>query len=72
MPLFPDISPSYGYKITPQFRTLVLGDSDDLKQRRKKRLNPLFEITLLYDDLEIDESDIITLYDFFMARSCKY
>ena len=72
MALFPNIAPSLNYKITPKFRTIITGDTDDPKQRKRKRLTPLFDIELLYSALTIDQANITTLYDFFIARSGQY
>lgn len=67
MAVFPDISPSYSYIVTPQFHTLKLGPTDgDFIQRRKKRTLPLNKFTLTYN--VISQSEEKTLHDFFLAR----
>lgn len=67
MALFPDMSPSYDYIVTPQFKTLKLGPTDgDFVQRRRKRTTPLYRFTLKYDRLSATEEK--ALYDFYLAR----
>jgi len=72
MTIYPtNIAPSYPYGLPiPRFKTIVIGDSDEPKQRRRKRLYPLFDITLTYKVL--NETKLTTLYDFFIARGGKY
>lgn len=67
MAVFPNISPSYDYIVTPQFKTLKLGPTDgDFIQRRRKRTTPLYRFTLKYDRLLATEEK--TLYDFYLSR----
>jgi hypothetical protein len=67
MAIFPDITPSFNIVITPVYNTLKLGPTDgDFIQRRRKRLTPLFQISLKWDLLTEDEEK--QLYEFFIAR----
>jgi hypothetical protein len=71
MAVFPDIKAFYGSEIIPTFNTLKLGPTDgDFIQRRKKRTVPLYQFRLKFNVLS--QSDIKTLYDFFISMSGCY
>jgi len=71
MAVFPDIKAFYGSELIPMFNTLKLGPTDgDFIQRRKKRTVPLYQFRLKFNVLS--QSDIKTLYDFFISMSGSY
>jgi hypothetical protein len=68
MALFPDIYPSYDYKIIQHWKNLRLGLTDgDFLQRRKKRTSPLHEFVMKWKTLTASEER--QLWDFYYARS---
>ncbi len=68
MSVFPDIFPSYGYTITPTYRTLKLGPTDgDFIQRRRKRTSPLHTVAMTWNALS--GANEKTLYDFYISMS---
>ncbi len=58
--------PIYPVVITPRWDTLTRPFDSGAEQRRQKSLFPVFDVSLRYAALS--DSDIQTLFDFYMAR----
>ena len=71
MSTFPESpAPIYPLIVEPEWRTLTSDFDGGGEQRRQKQLFPKYNVTVSYGALS--ESDMQTLWDFYMARKGAY
>jgi len=62
--------PIYPLIVEPEFKTLISGFDGGGEQRRQKQLFPKYNVTVNYGALS--ETDMQTLWDFYLARKGAY
>jgi len=62
--------PIYPLIIEPEWKTIISGFDGGGEQRRQKQLFPKYNVSVQYDALS--ETDMQTLWDFYMARKGSF